>query len=61
MDLQAHEGLEALHEPLRGVEAQHRAGSARGESKFSFGAHVQISNWVSRKQKTRWLEAYRVL
>jgi len=43
MDLQAHEGLEALHEPLHGVDAQHCAGSACGEKKFSFGAHVQVS------------------
>jgi hypothetical protein len=62
MDLQAHEGLEALHEPLHGVDAQHCAGSAcGGRKKLSFGAHVQISKWANGKQKTRWLEAYRVL
>jgi hypothetical protein len=62
MDLQAHEGLEALHEPLHGVDAKHCAGSAcGGKKKFSFGAHVQVSNGASRKQKTRWFEAYRVL
>jgi len=51
MDPQAHEGLEALHEPLHGVEAQHCAGSECGEWKFSFGAHVQISNEASRNKK----------
>jgi len=46
MDLQAHEGLEALHEPLHGGDAQQRcAGSACGGKKnFAFGAHIQVSN-----------------
>jgi len=61
MVLQAHEGQEALHEPLRAVEAGHCACSACGEMQFSFGAHVHISSEASGKQKTRWLEAYRVL
>jgi len=51
MDLQAHEGLEALHEPLHGVEAQHCAGSACDEGKFFLGAHVQSSNEAGRKRK----------
>jgi len=61
MDLQAHKGQEALHEPLREVEGQHCACSACGERQFSFGAHVHISSEAGGKQKTRWLGAYRVL
>jgi hypothetical protein len=44
MDLQAHRGLEGLHEPLHEVDALHCAGSACGRKQFSFGAHVQVSN-----------------
>jgi hypothetical protein len=61
MDLQAHEDLEALREPLRETGARHRAGSACGGKQVAFEAHVQISKWRGGKQKTRWLAAYRVL
>jgi len=44
MDLQAHKGLEALHERLHGERAQRCAGSKCGEGKFSFEGHVHISS-----------------
>jgi len=52
MDLQAHEGLEALHEALHGFDARRRAGSECGGRKtFSFEAHIQISKRGRRKTK----------
>ena len=51
MDLQANGDLKALHEALREGDARRRAGSACGESRCSFKAHVKVSKGGGQKTK----------